>query len=567
MRQLSKSRKPVLYAFLILVVASTTALPAASQNSSSEKVDLQMATRIRQEGFHNSKVMEIMADLSDRLGERLTGSANQKRANEWARDLMTSWGLQNAHLETFPFGRGWHTEGAMVTMTSPDVAQMYAIPKAWTPGTSGAVKGEVVHLKATTKEDLDKAKGTLTGKIVFIGDLRDIKVGTEAASKRYDEKSLSDVGDYQIPGERLSDPTGRVFTREDIVRRFQFQRDLNKFLVDEKPAVVIEGSRGDNGLVFVGGSQAYRNGEPDGVPWLYMAAEHFNRVVRLVDRKIPVEMEVDVKSQFESGDGNSWNTIAEIPGTDKKDELVMSGGHIDSWHAGTGATDDGAGVAITMEAMRILQSLGVKPRRTIRIGLWGGEEEGLLGSRAYAAEHLGKRQEPARPQGGDSGLPSFMRPEQGTLMLKPEQAKISAYFNIDNGTGKLRGIYTQENASVAPILAAWGEPFRDLGFTTITNRNTGGTDHLSFDAVGVPGFQFIQDPVEYMSRTHHSNMDVYDRIQREDLMQASVILAAFLYDAAMRDDMLPRKALPKDTQMEQAKVEPAKDAKLAKKKK
>ena len=410
---------------------------------------------------------------------------------------MTS-GMQNSHLESFPFGRGWHTEGAMVTMTSPDVAQMYVIPKAWTPGTNGTVKGEVVHLKATTKEDLEKAKGTLTGKIVLIGDLRDIKVGTEAASKRYDEKSLDEIGDYQIPGERLSDPTGRVFTREDIMRRFQFQRDLNNFLMTEKPAVVIEGSRGDNGLIFVGGSQAYRKGEPDGVPWLYMAAEHFNRILRLVDRKVPVEMAVDVKSQFETGNGNSWNTIAEIPGTDKKDELVMTGGHIDSWHAGTGATDDGAGVAITMEAMRILQSLGVKPRRTIRIGLWGGEEQGLLGSRAYAEEHLGKRQEPVRPQGGDSGLPSYMRPEQGTLMIKPEQAKISAYFNIDNGTGKLRGIYTQENASVAPIFAAWGEPFRDLGFTTVTNRNTGGTDHLSFDAVGVPEYQFIQDPVEYM---------------------------------------------------------------------
>jgi carboxypeptidase Q len=566
-RQLFRFRKPVRYTLLVLILAFASAMPAVSQNTSSEKVDLQMATRIRQEGFHNSKVMEIMGDLSDRLGQRLTASANQKRANEWARELMTSWGLQNAHLESFPFGRGWHTSGAMVTMTSPDVAQMYVIPKAWTPGTNGTVKGEVVHFKATAKEDLDKAKGTLAGKIVFIGDLRDIKVGTEPASKRYDEKSLSEVGDYQIPGERLSDPTGRVFTREDIVRRFQFQRELNNFLIAEKPAVVIEGSRGDNGLIFVGGSQAYRNGEADGVPWLYMAAEHFNRVVRLVDRKVPVEMEVEVKSQFESGDGNSWNTIAEIPGTDKKDELVMTGAHIDSWHAGTGATDDGAGVAITMEAMRILQSLGVKPRRTIRIGLWGGEEQGLLGSRAYATEHLGKRQEPARAQGGDNGLPSFMRPEQGTLMLKPEQAKISAYFNIDNGTGKLRGIYTQENSSVAPIFAAWGEPFRDLGFTTITNRNTGGTDHLSFDAVGVPGFQFIQDPVEYMTRTHHSNMDVYDRIQREDMMQASVILAAFLYDAAMRDDMMPRKALPKDTQMEQAKVEPTKDVKPVKKKK
>ncbi|HSM85924.1 MAG TPA: M20/M25/M40 family metallo-hydrolase, partial [Candidatus Limnocylindrales bacterium] len=226
--------------------------------------------------------------------------------------------------------------------------------------------------------------------------------------------------------------------------------------------------------------------------------------------------------------------------------IVMCGGHIDSWHAGTGATDDGAGVAVTMEAMRILQSLGVKPRRTIRIGLWGGEEQGLLGSRAYVGDHFGKREAPPQRPGQDNGLPSFMRGEQGTLMLKQDQAKVAAYFNIDNGTGKLRGIYTQENPMVAPIFEAWGEPFRDLGFTTITNRNTGGTDHLSFDAVGIPGFQFIQDPVEYDTRTHHSNMDVYDRLQPEDLKQAAVIVASFVYLAAQRDQMLPRKPIEKE---------------------
>ena len=564
---MNSSRRKVKSAILAIltVLLLTVALQTAAQNPN-DKPDLGMITKIRQEGFRNTKVMDIMADLSDKLGQRLTGSPNQKRANEWARDLFTSWGLQNSHIETFPFGRGWTTTGASVRMTAPDVAQLYVIPKAWTPGTSGVVKGEVVHLKAATKEDLDKLRGTLAGKIVLVGDVREIKPGSEAALKRYDEKSLGEVGNYNIPGERLSDPTGRTFSREDIIRRFQFQREMNKFLADEKPAMIIEGSRGDNGLIFVGGSQAWRKGEPEGIPWVYMAAEHYNRLARLTDRKVPVEVEAEVKAQFDdSNSGDSWNTLAEIPGTDKKDELIMVGAHIDSWHAGTGATDDGAGVAVTMEAMRILQSLGVKPRRTIRIGLWGGEEQGLLGSRAYVGEHLGKRQEPPRPAGAGDGLPSFMRGEQGTLMLKPEQAKISAYFNIDNGTGKLRGIYTQENAAVYPIFQAWGEPFRDLDFTTVTNRNTGGTDHLSFDAVGIPGFQFIQDPVEYETRTHHSNMDVYDRIQREDMMQASVILASFLYNAAMRDEMMPRKPLPKDTQLEQPKPEPVKDNKPAKK--
>lgn len=547
-----------------------TCLSAAAQTST-DQPDLQMVTKIRQEGFLNTKVMETMADLSDKLGQRLSGSPNQRRANLWARDTLASWGLQNAHIEAFPFGRGWSVTSAEVRMTAPDSAQLYVIAKAWTPGTKRLVKGEVVHLRATTKEDLDKLKGTLAGKVVLLGDVRALKPGTEPATKRYDEKGLSGVGAYNIPGERFADPTGRSFTREDLVRRFQFQRALNQFLSDEKPALVIEGSRGDNGLIFVSGSQAWRKGEVEGAPWVYMASEHFNRLARLVDRKIAVEVEAEVKAQFDdSNNGDSWNTIAEIPGTDKQDELVMVGAHLDSWHAGTGATDNGAGVAVTMEAMRILQSLGVKPRRTIRIGLWGGEEQGLLGSKAYVAAHLGKRQEPPKAAGASDDLPSFMRPEQGTLILKPEQAKISVYFNVDNGTGKLRGIYTQENAAVYPIFRAWGEPFRDLEFTTITNRNTGGTDHQSFDAVGIPGFQFIQDPVEYESRTHHSNMDVYDRIQREDMMQASVVLASFLYNAAMRNEMLPRKPLPKDTQMEAVKVEPApaakKPAKAAKKK-
>lgn len=557
--------KSIIAIAAIALICAAGAVPVVAQNSG-DRPDLQMVTKIRNEGFHNSKVMDIMEDLSDRLGQRLTGSANQKRANEWARDTMAGWGLQNAHIETFPFGRGWETDGATLEMISPDHAQLYVIPKAWTPGTNGVVKGEVVRLNATTKEDLDKLKGTLAGKIVLLGEARDLKPESEAALKRYDDKGLEEIGVYNVPGARFSDPTGRVFSREDIIRRFAFMRDLQKFIADEKPELVIEGSRGDEGLIFVGGSQAYKKGESEGVPWVYMAAEHFNRLARLAERKVPVTVEAEVKAKFDdSNDGNSWNTIAEIPGTDKKDEVVMCGGHIDSWHAGTGATDDGAGVAVTMEAMRILQALGVKPRRTIRIGLWGGEEEGLLGSRAYVGDHFGKREAPPQRPGQDSGLPSFMRGEQGTLILKQEQTKVAAYFNIDNGTGKLRGIYTQENPMVAPIFEAWAEPFRDLGFTTVTNRNTGGTDHLSFDAVGIPGFQFIQDPVEYFSRTHHSNMDVYDRIQRDDMMQASVILASFLYNAAMRDEMLPRKELPKDTKMEEPpKPEPVKPVKKKK---
>lgn len=534
--------------------------------ASNNEVDLQMVTRIRQEGFRNSKVMETMTELTDRIGPRLTGSSNLKRANEWTRDQLTGWGLVNAHLEPFPFGRGWKLESVSVRMLAPDVTPLYALPKAWSPSTNGPVRGEVVRLKATTREDLEKEKGKFAGKIVLIGEMRQLSPQAEAALKRYDEKGLADIASYNIPGERMQDPTGRQFSREDLIRRFQFQRALQKFVAEEKVAATIEPSRGDAGLIFVQGTNAYRDGEGDGVPQFVVAIEHFGRIARLMDRKIPVELEVDLKAQFEDGDKNSYNTIAEIPGSDKKDEIVMVGAHLDSWHGGTGATDNAAGTAVTMEAVRILQALGVKPRRTIRIGLWGGEEQGLLGSRQYVSDHFGKRDTPPARPGGDD-LPSYMRQggEQGKLVIKPEQAKISAYFNIDNGTGKLRGIYLQENLAVRPLMESWMEPFRDLGFTTISTRNTGGTDHLAFDAVGIPGFQFIQDPVEYDTRTHHSNMDVYERIQREDMMQASVILASFLYHTAMRDEMLPRKPLPKEAVLETPKEDPAKAAKTPKK--
>ena len=316
--------------------------------------------------------------------------------------------------------------------------------------------------------------------------------------------------------------------------------------MDEKVAAIVDPSRsGDAGLVFVQGGASYKPGEPAGVPALVMAIENYGRLTRLLERNIPVELEIEVRNQFHDSDPNAYNTIAEIPGSDKKDEFVMLGAHLDSWHAGTGATDNAAGSAVIMEAIRILKAIGFKPRRTIRVGLWSGEEEGLIGSRAYVAEHFGSHAPPTDPK--ELAMPSWLWKDDTPLTLKPEQAKVSAYFNIDNGTGKIRGVYLQENEGVAPIFTSWMQPFSDLGMTTLTDRDTGGTDHESFDAVGIPGFQFIQDPVEYMTRTHHSNADTYERIQRDDMMQASVILAAYVYDAAMRDNMLPRKPLPKPT--------------------
>ena len=292
------------------------------------------------------------------------------------------------------------------------------------------------------------------------------------------------------------------------------------------------------------GGGEYKKSKPMATtPSLSMESEHFGRIARLLDRDVPVELELDVKATFIDEDQMQWNTIAEIPGTDKKDEVVMVGAHLDSWHAGTGATDNGAGSVVAMEVMRILKALNVKPRRTIRIGLWSGEEEGLYGSRAYVDQHFASR--PPMTQ-EEKDKPWYLQKEKWPLTVKPEHAKLAAYFNLDNGTGKIRGIYAENNAAVVPIFEAWLAPFRDLGATTVTMNTTGGTDHESFDGVGLPGFQFIQDEIEYDTRTHHTNMDLYERLVKKDLEQAAAIMASFAYDAAMRDAMLPRKPMPRE---------------------
>jgi carboxypeptidase Q len=512
---------------------------------SQEEVDMETIGRIRYEGFRNSKVMEFATGLMDSIGERLTGSPNMKRANEWTRDQLTAIGLSNAHLEPWgPFGRGWANQYINVRMTSPDIAPLLVYAKAWTPGTNGVVQGKCIRVTIDDKKDFDKYKGKLAGMIVIFGPDADVKPITDAPYKRDSDDDLAKLADYQIPGERPP------FRLADLVKRQQFVKDLNQFFADEKVLAVIDHSRGTSGggTVFVQSGGSYKPGETTTIPQLTMALEHWSRIARLLQQKKDVSLELNVINTFYDDDPMQYDTIAEIPGTDKKDEVVMLGAHLDSWHAGTGATDNGAGTIVMMEAVRILKALDIKPRRTIRIGLWSGEEEGLLGSQGYVEHHFGSR--PPMDEPAMKGMPTLLRREAGDVTVKPEQAKISAYFNVDNGTGKIRGIYLQENEAVAPIFEAWMKPFKDLGMTTLTMRNTGGTDHQSFDAVGVPGFQFIQDPIEYESRTHHSNMDVYDRLQPDDLKQISVIVASFVYDAAMRDQMLPRKpiekALPKE---------------------
>jgi hypothetical protein len=497
--------------------------------------DLTMQTRIREEGFRNSKVMEIAETLTDDIGPRLTGSPNMKRANEWTRDKLTEFGLSNAHLEEWgPFGRGWSYESCSLRLVSPDVAQLIAVPRAWTPGTNGPVRGKVVQSKIDSKEDLEKLKGKLAGKFLLLGDPREFKPHEKAQFQRYDEKSLEELSQYELPG-------APRFTREAAMKRRQLGLDTLKLLAEEKPLGVIVPGGSDFGTIHVQGAGNQRPNEQYPVPSVTVSDEQYARIVRLAEHKKDPEIELDVKAVYYENP-QQYNTIAEIPGTSKNGEVVMLGAHLDSWHSGTGATDNGAGTVAVMEAVRILKAIGIAPKRTIRVALWSGEEEGLLGSHAYVAQHFGSK---PLLDPNEASMPMSMQ-KRGPLALKPEQAKISAYFNLDNGTGKVRGVYTQENAAAVPIFEEWLKPLHDLGATTITMRNTGGTDHLSFDEVGIPGFQFIQDEVEYEMRTHHTNFDTYERLQRDDLMQAAVVIATFVWEAANRPEMFPRKPLPKE---------------------
>jgi len=532
-------KSPPFLLIILLVAFASIAL------WSQEKVDLEMVTRIRYEGFRNSKVMEIASGLMDGIGPRLTGSPNMKRANEWTRDQLTSFGLSNAHLESWgPFGRGWANEYINVRMTSPDTAPLIAYAKAWTPGTNGLLKGKCIRVKIENKKDFDKYRGKLAGLIAIFGPDPEVKSITQPMFERLGDKELADIGQYPIPSEK------QAFRFRQYIKRMQFIKDVNKFLADEKVLALLDHGYGSfgGGTVFVQSGGSWKTGETVTVPGVTVALEQWDRIARLLEQKKDVELEMNVTNTFADFDPMQYNTVAELPGTDKKDELVMVGAHLDSWHSGTGATDNGAGSVVMMEAMRILKALDVKPRRTIRIALWSGEEQGLLGSQNYVQQHFGSR--PPMDEPDYKGMPTLLRREAGPVTVKPEQAKVSAYFNVDNGSGKIRGVYLQENETEAPLFEAWMQPFKDLGMTTLTMRNTGGTDHLSFDAVGIPGFQFIQDPLDYETRTHHSNMDVYDRLQADDLKQAAVIVASFAYNAAMRDTMLPRKpiekALPKE---------------------
>lgn len=499
--------------------------------------DLLMQTRIRQEAFRNSKVMDTAQELLDTTGSRVTGSPGMKAANEWTRAKLAEWGLANAHLESWgPFGRGWSYQNCSVRLVSPDVAQFLALPRAWAPGTNGPVRGKVVHLTIKTKEDLDKYKGKLAGKIVLLGDAPEFKARDKGQFHRYDSAGLDDLAQYAVPGAPR--------TRELSITRRELMKATLKFWADEKPLAVIVPGNGDFGTLHVQSAGSAKPGEQYPVPSVVLSDEQYARVLRLADKGKEPEIEVDVTATWHDDDLNGYNTIAEIPGTDRNGEVVMLGAHLDSWHGSTGATDNVVGVAAVMEAMRILKTIGIAPKRTIRVALWSGEEQGLYGSLGYVEEHFAVR--PPQTDADERALPRSVQKKTGPLALKPAHAKLSAYFNLDNGTGKIRGIYLQENAAIRPIFEKWIEPLRDLGVTTLTMRSTGSTDHIPFDTVGLPGFQFIQDGIEYETRTHHTNFDSFERLQKDDLMQASAVMATFVWEAANRPELLPRKPLAKD---------------------
>ena len=595
----------LLYAFLLPTLTFGQISPKIYE-APKETLD-----KIREEGTKNSQIMKTLGYLSDVIGPRLTASPGMKRANDWTRDTLTSFGLQNAHLEAWgPFGRGWTLKRFSAMVDGPTAFPLIAYPKAWSPGTdtlippppvldpkakgkaaapapavpaTTAFTGEVVRFNANNEAELEQYKGKLKGKIVMIGAIREVAARFDAPGKRYTEAellALADAPDPAAPRPAGNRPAGAPGGPGGPggQNAFQFNAARFRFLADEGAAIIIDQARGDGGTIFVSQATAVTpapaptpasGGAPTAAPapriydkgtkipiQVSVAAEHFNRLARMVDAGEKVTATIDVAIEYQDADLNGYNTVAEIPGTDKAEELVMLGGHLDSWHSGTGATDNGAGCAVMMEAVRILKAIGAQPRRTIRIALWTGEEQGLLGSSEYVKSHFGWMGATRPPVfriggfGGGGGGGQNQQPQQ--LTKGAEYDKLSAYFNIDNGTGKIRGIYEQGNDNVRPIFRQWFQAFRDpkwydpskpldMSANTISISNTGGTDHQSFDAVGLPGFQFIQDEIEYNQRTHHSNMDVFDRIQADDMKQMAIILATFVYQTAMMDDKMPKK--------------------------
>jgi hypothetical protein len=519
-----------------------------------DTADLAVVHRIKHEAFKKGKSVDILQSLTDRYGPRLTGSPEYDAAAEWVATQLKSWGLANVQLEKWgPFGRSWSLKRSSIHMLAPQYAPLSGFPLAWSDSTGGVVTADAISAKIRTRDmeqfrtDLDRIKkqfkGRLKGKAVLISEPHQLGLRTEPAAKRYTDSELSaravhpeptPVKEYDYsklavpenPAERRAflEAAPRGFTRALREKRKELTRELHSFFRAEGVrAVITTDTRSEGGAVFGESVGWWEAKFPSPLPTIALTPEHYNRIARLLEKKTPVTLEFEVKADISTDDVQPVNVVAEIPGSAKADELVLIGAHLDSWIGGTGATDNAVGCAAALEAMRILKTLNLKLDRTVRLVLWSGEEQGLLGSFEYVKAHFGDRE---------------------TMQIKPDHQKVSAYFNLDNGGGKIRGVYLQGNDAARPVFERWLAPFRDLGVTTISIRDTGSTDHVSFDEVGLPGFQFIQDPLEYMSRTHHSSMDTFDRIPPADLMQSSAVLASLLYHAANRPEKMPRKPLP-----------------------
>ncbi len=526
-----------MHRLLMAALLSCIALTALVHAQDAGTIDYGMLSKIRDEGLSHSQAMDHVSWLSDVYGPRLQGSPAMRQAGEWVAKRLGSWGLANVHEEKWPFGKGWGLQKFSANMIEPQALPIIGVPKSWTPGTPGVITADVVRVDIHSDADFEEYRGKLAGKIVLSQGAREVKMLEGIVVQRWNDALLKEAMTMPIPaatpaggegaagGPRpsLADKIQQFFLQERVAA--VFDRGSDQSIVPGDNQMSWRTQRTDGGTIFpsAGGPRDAANAGKV-VPAVTLAVEHYNRMLRILDKGLPVKVDLEIKAEFyDEADANGFNVLADLPGGDLASEFVLLGAHLDSVGTGTGATDNAAGVSVMMEAMRILKTIGAKPRRTIRLGLWGGEEEGLLGSKAYVQAHM------ADPK---------------TMMLKPEHQKISAYYNLDNGTGRIHGVWMQGNLAIVPIFEPWIKPLRDLEITTLTPQSVRGSDYLSFDEVGIPAFQFMQDRLEYNSRTHHSNMDVVDRIQRDDLVQMAVVVATFAYNTAMRDEKLPRKPLP-----------------------
>ncbi len=524
---------------LALTALALAGAPAAAADKPASSAGTSGGTsadiaRILDEGLNRSQAMKTAEELTDGIGGRLTNSPSLRKAESWAMDKFTGWGLKNVRKDPWNFGRGWSFDNATMTMLSPRLIHLRVIPVAWTPPTNGTLKGEIIVAPMKAEKDFAAWKGKLKGKIVLYSLPGNGSEPKEAPFQRYSGEDIAKMDQYELTH---YDPEAL----ERRLKSWMFTEKLDQFLKSEGALAWGKISYRD-GSLLQGEGYSFEPGKSPALPGFEIAAEDYRRLARLakVGPAPVVEMTSDAK--YDDSDMNAHNIIAEIPGSDPKAGYVMAGGHFDSWIAGDGAADNGAGSVMVMEAARILQSLGVKPKRTIRFILWEGEEQGLLGSMAYVKKYLASRPE---PEGGLNGIPAYFKwPHLFPVTKQPGYDDLKAYFNIDNGSGKLRGIYAENNVAAVPLLREWLSPFDSLGAGKVVMETTDGTDHVFMQSVGVPGFQFIQDPLDYESRVHHSNLDTFDHLKGDDMRQGATVLAGMLLQAANSDKTLPHEAIP-----------------------